>query len=255
MNAPTLRRSLVVYLVLLAPVMWLAMRFDPYAIDGDAVAYMDIADLLHTHQWASAVNGYWHPLYPALLWAAQVVAHPSRLNELGAYTFVNLLIFFAQVAAMSGFATAQMRLRESMGGAPALLSANALRLLGVALLVIAAQRELSLGKVRPDGLLQALILAGLAMLMWALASKRMIFAPLMGLFFGLAYLTKSFAFLIALLAIVVLVLFQWLVQKTTLARAMVSGALAFVVFAAVAGPYVAALSKQKHRLDFGDRAA
>ena len=252
MNGPTLRRPLIVYLVLLVPVMWLAMRFDPYAIDGDAVAYMDIADLLHAHQWAGAVNGYWHPLYPALLCVAQMVAHPSRVNELGAYTAVNLLIFFAQVAAMLGFVSALVRLRESMGAAPALLSVNALRLLGVALLVISALRELSLGKVRPDGLLQALILAALAMLLYALASKRWIFAPLMGLFFGLAYLTKSFAFVIAMLAIAVLVLFQWLVQRRPLARAAVSGVLALMVFAAVAGPYVAALSRHKHRFDFGD---
>jgi 4-amino-4-deoxy-L-arabinose transferase-like glycosyltransferase len=251
-NTPTLRRPLFAYLALLVPVMWLAMRFDAYIIDGDAVAYMDIADLLHTHRWADAVNAYWHPLYPALLCVAQVLAHPSRVNELGAYTAVNFFIFLAQVAAMLGFVTALVRLRESMGAPPALLSLNALRLLGVALLVIAAQRELSLGKIRPDGLLQALFLAGLAMLLQALATNRLIFAPLMGLFFGLAYLTKSFAFLIALLAIAALVLFQWLVQKRPMLRAVVSGALAFVVFAAVAGPYVAALSRQKHRFDFGD---
>jgi hypothetical protein len=252
LNAPTLRRPLLVYLVLLVPVMWLSMRFVPYAIDGDAVAYMDIADLLHAHRWAGAVNGYWHPLYPALLCVAQMVAHPSRLNELGAYTAMNLVIFFAQVAAMLGFVTALVRLRESMDAAPALLSLNALRLLGVALLVISAQRELALGFVRPDGLLQALILAGLAMLMYALASRRWIFAPLMGMFFGLAYLTKSFALVLALLAIAVLVLFQWLVQRRSMGRAVMSGALALVVFAAVAGPYVAALSRQKHRFDFGD---
>jgi 4-amino-4-deoxy-L-arabinose transferase-like glycosyltransferase len=251
-NGPTLRRPLVLYLTLLAAVMWAAMRFDPYSVDGDGVAYMDIADLLHAHRWAGAVNGYWHPLYPALLCVGQVLAHPSRVNELGVYTAVNLVIFFFQVAAMLGFVTALVRLREAMGAASALLSLSAMRLLGVGLVVIAAQRELSLGMIKPDGLLQALILAGLAMLMYALASKRWIFAPLMGLFFGLAYLTKSFAFLIALLAIAVLMLFQWLVQRRSLGRAMLSGVLAFMVFAAVAGPYVAALSRQKQRFDFGD---
>jgi hypothetical protein len=80
----------------------------------------------------------------------------------------------------------------------------------------------------------------------------LIFAPLMGLFFGLAYLTKSFAFLLALLAIAALMLFQWIVQKRPLTQVFASGALALVVFGAVAGPYVAALSKQKHRFDFGD---
>ena len=252
MTAPTLRRPLLVYLVALAPVMGLAAGFAPYMIDGDSVAYMDIADLLHAHRWADAVNGYWHPLYPALLSVAQGLVHPARANELGVYYAVNFVVFFAQVAAMLWFVTALVRLREAMGEAPAVLSLKALQMLGVALLVIAAQRELTLNRVGPDGLLQALILAGLAMLLQALATDRLIFAPLMGLFFGLAYLTKSFAFLLALLAIAVLVLFQWRAQRRPLLRAVTSGALALVVFAAVAGPYVAALSRQKHRFDFGD---
>lgn len=252
MNAPALRKSVLAYVVLLVPVMWLAMRFDPYTIDGDAVAYMDLADLLHAHQWTSVVNGYWHPLYPALLWAAQAVTHTSRANELGAYITVNFVIFLMQVAAMLAFVTALVRLRESMGHTSALLSLNALRLLGLGVLVISAQRELSLGRVRPDGLLQALILAALAMLMFALVSHRRIFAALMGLFFGLGYLTKSFAFLLAMLAIAILVLFQWLVQRRSMGGALLSGAVAFGIFAVVAGPYVAALSMQKHRFDFGD---
>lgn len=252
MNAPSLRRPLLVYLVALAPVMGLAAGFAPYMVDGDAVAYMDIADLLRAHRWADVVNGYWHPLYPALLAVAQRLAHPSRTNELELYYAVNFVVFLAQVAAMLWFVTALVRLRKTMGAAQAVLSLNALRLLGVGLLVIAAQRELSLNRVGPDGLLQALVLAGLATLMQVLATNRLIFAPLTGMFFGLAYLTKSFAFLVALLAIVVLVVFQWLVQRRTLLRAMTSGALALLVFAAVAGPYVAALSRQKHRFDFGD---
>jgi hypothetical protein len=251
-NAPSLRRPLLVYLIALAPVMGLAAGYAPYMVDGDSVAYMDIADLLRAHRWADAVNGYWHPLYPALLGVAQEVVHPARTNELGIYYAVNLVVFFAQVAAMLWFVTALVRLREAMDSAPAVLSLNALRMLGVALLVIAAQRELTLNRVGPDGLLQALILAGLAMLMQALATERVIFPPLMGIFFGLAYLTKSFAFLLGLLAIAVLVLFQWLVQRRTLLRAVTSGALALALFAAVVGPYVAALSRQKHRFDFGD---
>ena len=43
------------------------------------------------------------------------------------------------------------------------------------------------------------------MLLRALATDRLMPAALMGLFFGLAYLTKSFAFVVALLTIVALV--------------------------------------------------
>ena len=45
-----------------------------------------------------------------------------------------------------------------------------LRTLGIALLVIASQRELSLGKIRPDALLQALLLFAIAALLTHLAT-------------------------------------------------------------------------------------
>ena len=211
------------------------MRYDRYAIDGDAVSYMDIADLLHAHHWAGAVNGYWHPLYPAFLWFGQALFHATPTTELTAYYWMNLLIFWLQVAAMLGFTTALYRLRERFMPAASLLSVNALRLLGLALLVISVQRELSLGRVRPDALLQGLILAALAALMQSLAADSVRYAGLMGLFFGLAYLAKSFAFVLALLAIAVLVLFGAFIQKQLLSRAVAGGALAFTVFSSGRG--------------------
>ena len=44
--------------------------YEPYQIDGDAVAYMDIGDLLRAHNWHAVINGYWNPLYPASLASA-----------------------------------------------------------------------------------------------------------------------------------------------------------------------------------------
>jgi hypothetical protein len=261
-RSQTLRRVLLAYLALLIPIAWLATKFDPYQVDGDAMAYMDIADLMRAHHWAGVVNAYWHPLYPACLAVAQEIFHATRLNELHAYYVLNYVIFLASVVAMLAFVSALNKLRQRMtlsadqnAGISPLLGLNALRFLGVALVVIAAQRELSMGKIRPDALLQVLMLAAFAMLLQALATESLIFAPLMGLFFGLAYLTKSFAFLIALLTIALMVVFQAWLQRRKPVRVVAGGALALMVFAAVAGPYVAALSRQKHRFDFGDSGA
>ena len=258
----TLRRLLTAYVVLLVPVAWLATKFDRYGIDGDAMNYMDIADLIRAHQWAGVVNGYWHPLYPAGIAVADTLLHVTRWSELGAAYLLNYVIFLASVVAMLAFVSALEKMRRRMwpsedqiAEGSALLSLNALRLLGLGLLVIASQRELAMGRVRPDALLQALMLAAFAMLLRALATESLVYAPLMGLFLGLAYLTKSFAFLIALLAIVVMVVFQGWLQRRRLGRVAVGAALALAVFAAVAGPYVAALSKQKGRFDFGDSGA
>lgn len=256
------RKLLLFYIAILVPIAWLASRFDPYQMDGDAMSYMDIADLIRGHQWAGVVNGYWHPLYPALLALAKIVTHANRMNELHAYYMLNYGIFLASVAAMLVFVTALEKLRRRMqpsddqgvSGVP-LLPLNALRLLGVCSLVIASQRELSMGKVRPDALLQTLTLLAFAMLLQGLASESLVFAPLMGLFLGLAYLTKSFAFMIALMTIIMMVLFQGWIQRRRMGRVVAGGVLALMAFAAVAGPYMTALSMQKHRLDFGDSGA
>ena len=260
MNVSSLRKVLFGYLLLLIPLAWLAMKFDLYVIDGDAVSYMDIADLLHAHRWSGAVNAYWHPLYPACLWLAQVIFHTNHWNELRAYYIANFFLYLLQIAAILIFVRALVTLRTHMApaGKP-LLPVAALGLIGVAMLVIAVVREMPLGKVGTDGLLQALILLGLAMLMETLAAatpaRAMIYAPLMGVCFGLAYLTKSFAFLLALISIAVLAACAKFVQRRPLLHALGCAGAALVVFGIIAGPYIAALSHQKHRLTFGDSGA
>jgi 4-amino-4-deoxy-L-arabinose transferase-like glycosyltransferase len=257
MSQSRLRKLLIVYLLLLVPIGWLAMKYEPFLLDGDAVSYMDIADLLHAHHWAGAVNGYWHPLYPAVLAFAQILFHPTRWNEIPAYYAANYAIFLLELVAMVLFVYAldRLRIRTLSDSAPPLLSREALALFGCALIVIASQRELAMGLVRPDALLQALMLLAFATLLNALATESLIYAPLMGLFFGLAYLTKSFAFVVAVLSIGVMFLFQLWLQRRALTRVLTNAVLALVVFGAVAGPYVVALSHQKHRFDFGDSGA
>jgi len=240
----------------LVPLAWFSARYDAYAIDGDAVAYMDLADLIRGHNLHAAVNGYWHPLYPAFLAAAQTVFHVNRWNELGAYYAVNVFIFFLEVGSILLLVHGLVRLRKRLAPAmESLLSADLLSLLGLSLLVIATTRELTLGKVRTDSLLQALILSGVGLLLEALAtegSAAFVYAGLMGLTLGLAYLTKSFAFLLTLLCVAALVSFSVLVCKRRIPTALAQGALALVAFGIVAGPYIAALSRQHHRFDFGD---
>jgi multisubunit Na+/H+ antiporter MnhF subunit len=247
-----LRRFFPVYCVLAALLTFGYALYDSYQIDGDAVAYMDIGDYLRAHQWAGIVNGYWHPMYPALLALGHTLFHATLATELHAYCFVNFGIFLLGMAAVVWFTDAISGSRSEVRGSSYLLDRYAMRYLGLALLVIASQRELSLGKVRPDALLQAFLLFALAALLRHLATGRLRYAALMGAALGCAYLTKSFAFVVALLSIAVLAAFRRLWLKHKAARVVPAGLVAFVCFAAVAGPYVAALSHRHGRFDFGD---
>jgi hypothetical protein len=254
---PWLRRLWPIYCLLAVLATFGYALYDSYQIDGDAVAYMDIADLLRTHQWAGAVNAYWNPLYPAMLAMGQIVFHTTRYTELHAFYIVNFAIFLLEMVAVVTFTDSLVALRSAHDKCAGrfFLERYALRYLGVGLLIIATQRELSMGKVRPDALLQALILLGLASLLRYLATGLLRYAGAMGAVMALAYLTKSFGFLLSLLCMAALVVFRWLWTREKPLRLLVAGVLAAVCFALLAGPYVASLSKQKGRFDFGDSGA
>lgn len=251
-----LRRFFPIYLALVALITFGNALYDRFQIDGDAIAYMDIGDYLRAHQWAGIVNGYWHPMYPAFLSLGHFLFRSTLATEMRAYYWVNFIIFLLEMLAVISFTDSIVRLRTALQPATShidfLLDKYPLRYLGVALLVIASQRELSLGKIRPDALLQAFLLVALAALLNHLATKRIQYAGLMGLALGCAYLTKSFAFVFAFFCILALVVYRsiWLEHKLT--RIIPAALVSLVCFAIVAGPYVAALSHQKGRLDFGD---
>ena len=255
--AHLLRRLWPLYCFLAALVTFGYAFFDTYQVDGDAVAYMDLADLLRAHNWHAVIDGYWNPLYPAALALGQILFHPTRFTELHAYYMVNFGIFLLEMLAVVAFTDALINLRERRETAAPntlayLLDRYTLRYLGIAILIIATQRELSMGKVRPDALLTAFLLFALAALLRHLATGYVRYAALIGLALGLGYLTKSFAFIFTLLCVLALIAFRAIWQKQSIARIAASALLVFVCFAIVAGPYIAALSRQKGRFDFGD---
>jgi hypothetical protein len=254
-----LRRLWPLYCFLAALVTFGYAIYDGYQIDGDAVAYMDIGDLMRSHQWAGVINGYWNPLYPAALSVGHILFHPTRYTELHAYYMVNFGIFLLEMLSVTAFTDALIQLRElretstaAPNPLPFLIDRYTLRYLGIAILVISSQRELSMGKVRPDALLLTFLLFALASLLKHLATNQLRYAVLMGLALGLAYLTKSFAFVFTFICILALIAFRFFWQRQSINRIVASAALVFVCFSIVAGPYIAALSHQKGRFDFGD---
>ena len=259
--ATLLRRFFPLYCLLAAAVTFGFTLYDRFQLDGDAIAYMDIGDNLRAHRWAGIVNGYWHPMYPAFLSLGHMFMRSTLHTELIAYYLVNYAIFLLEMLAVVAFADALLRLRATLQPTPDsatasfLLTRYPLRYLALALLVVSSQRELSPGKVRPDALLQAFLLLALAALLTHLATHKLRYAALMGLALGCAYLTKSFAFVFAFLCILALAAFRWFWLRHRPAQIIPATLIALATFALVAGPYVAALSRQHGRLDFGDSGA
>ena len=231
--------------------------WDDYEIDGDAVAFMDISGALIRGDFAKVVNGYWNPGYPALLALGQLLFHPSRWTELQVFYFVNLAIFAGAIAACAYFALGLVPLRDralKAANARPALPGPALVLAALSVLFFAFQRELSLGKVRSDGLLLLLFLLTAGFLLQLMATGRLRYYPLIGLTLGLAYLTKSYAFLPATILLAATVVYGLTLRGSARLKIVGGGIVAAVLFLALASPYIAAISHQRDRLTTGDSA-
>ncbi len=238
-------------------------RFDPYLMDGDGVAFLDMAQYLRTGHAELAINGYWNPGYPAVLALAESLTHPTLWREFVIVRYANVLIF-AFAAACCLFFTAG--LTRARAGRPdtalerpeAALPDGALHLLGLALLVFSLGRELPIGTPRSDTLLLAFLLLAAGLLLRLYNGGALWLYPALGLTLGCAYLTKSFAFLpsVALIAAVLGWAF-WRTRASSMARRfrpILGAVLLGAVFVLTAGPYILAISRQLGHPTTGDSA-
>ena len=254
-----LRGLFPAFCVLAAIVTFGFALYDSFQVDGDAIAYMDIADYLRTHQWAGAVNGYWHPMYPGFLAVGHTLARATLHDEVRACYLVNYGIFLLEMLAVIALCDGITNLRTTTGlrmhGAPDAywtLDPEALRYVGIALLVFSSRHELRIGSIKPDGLLLVFLLLAIAALLRFLATARLFYAFAVGLALGCAYLTKSFALAFAVASLVVLLFCVVRRSDVSPLRIAAAALISCSTFCVIAGPYIAALSKKAGRLDVGD---
>jgi hypothetical protein len=224
----------------------------PYDMNADSVSYLDISDLIGLHQWHWVVNAYWHPGYPALLLFSRNVLRTSLQHELLAARLLNLVIaVFLFLAVRFAFHSA-VELRKSLHTgteraetAPPWEETGSF--LAASVTLISVMREFGMRAVRPDVLLAVLLIGGAGFLMRVGARRNLASYAGLGVCFGLAFLVKSAAFPLFLVAVLLLP-----VVAGSMKHAAKGIVVAGLVFAVLAGPYIGALSKQKGRFSAGD---
>lgn len=223
-------------------------------VSPDAISYVEIA-------WATArfglhqiVNAYWSPLYPFLLSLEFRWLRPSPYWEFTAAHFLNFAVYLASIAAFELFLKELIRARRGPGTLADFLplSPRTLWIWGCAFFLWSTQYWLGVTFVTPDlcVAVTVFLLTAVLLRIHRTGGDWLNFA-ILGALLGVGYLAKAAMFP---LAFVFLLCGFLLSRRRGVARsgAVLRVLLATTVFAAIALPWVMALSATKHRLTFGD---
>ncbi|MDQ3812535.1 MAG: hypothetical protein M3347_01135, partial [Armatimonadota bacterium] len=225
-----------------------------HVMNPDGIAYLDMGDAYWRGDWNTAINALWSPLYSWVLGGALLVLQPSREWEFPVVHLVNFALYLAALCCfeflLREFMACQRRATERLVDRRIALPEWAFMALGYSVFIWSSLSLITLGIVSPDMLVAALVYVASALLLRIQAGRsEWSTFILLGLVLSFGYLAKAPMFPLAFIF-----LGASLFAAGDLRRAAPRVLVASIVFLAVAGPFVLALSKSKGRLTFGDSA-
>jgi hypothetical protein len=222
-----------------------------FSINPDGNSYLDIASAYLRGDWGNAINAYWSPLYS---WLAAVCLGVFRLGSYWESTALHILNFVGLLLSLCTFEfffRGFLRLRNqwrSPQEEEEPLSELGWWALGYALFLSTSLLVLTVTDTNPDVWVAMFtyLVAGLTLRIAINTGGWQLFAAL-GFALGCSYLTKTFYFPMSFVFLATAWLATGNPQKT-----MKQAVLGLLVFTLVAGPWITALSRAKHRFTFGD---
>lgn len=221
-----------------------------FYIEPDGVNYLDIADAYLRHDWASAINAYWSPLYSWLLAGAKWLLHPSPYWESTTLQALNFLLYILSLACFAYFFSELTSLADEQHGAveQQSLPRGAWNLFGYSLFVYASLELIRVNTDTPDMLVAAACLLATGILLRIRREVTGWWAYLaLGAVLALGYLAKAVMFPISFVF-----LFSSLFAARDWRKTAPRAALGLFAFLLVASPWLFTLSKAKGRFTFGD---
>jgi len=224
--------------------------FTRYEIEPDAVSYLDIARAISEGHLHTAIHAYWSPGYPVLLSFFLWLFRPNLYWECPLAHFANVLIF---IGALAGFRLfwSEVRLwhQRYSEGSGAAIPEFAFWALGYSAFATGILSVITIGLVHPD----LLVAVFCCLIGWAVLRFRrapgMDRALVLGILLALGYYAKAPLFPMGFVFILC-ACFGWPLSR----RMILLGGTALAVFLLVSAPFIAALSRAKGRLTFGDSA-
>jgi hypothetical protein len=225
-----------------------AVRF---TMNPDGISYLDIGDASWRHDWHNAVNAYWSPLYSWILGSFINVIRPTPYWE---YPLVHLVNFVIYIAAFLCFDYFLQSLSADRAGQAGQLGSSETALpewfwwtFGYSVFLMSSLFLVGLSMATPDMLVLGFFYLASALLLRIRAGGNSVFYFALGLTLGAAYLAKAVMFPLAFVFLTIA-----LFAKRPFGPSLRCTLLAAVVFGAVAGPLVTAISIQKKTLTFGE---
>lgn len=219
-------------------------------VNADGINYIELAQRAAAGHLDFAANGYWSPLYPALIAVGFTLARPLHLDALPVARGVNVVIIVLCALAFEWLLAALER-ADQPGSTPVAASvAIARRVAAYALFIWEALRLQQAATATPD----LLVLATLACISAFLVIRRARAlttseALTFGLVLGVAYLAKAVMLPVGMAALVVFAAMAWRHEGTAAAGELTRICVAFVV---VAAPLIAAQTSAQGHLSFGE---
>jgi hypothetical protein len=244
---PSERSPLILCILLGTTQAWISR----YAMNQDGTSYLDVGDAFFHGDWAKAISGYWSPMYCWWVGLALHVVKPSIWWEFVTVQAVNLIIYLVALFCFRFFLHSILRaLREEatnkMDGAHPLPD-WVLSWLGYGIFLWASLVLIDIADVTPDLLVAAFVFLIGGYLVDLRCHESYPKFAMFGILCGAAYLSKAAMFPVGF-GLLVILLFSGKFSK----RRVLGVMLAAVMFLVVSLPFIAALSKQKGRLTFGD---
>ena len=221
-------------------------------LSPDALNYLDIASAYLRGDWHGAVNAYWSPAFTWILAAAMGLLKPAPRLESTALHLVNFAGLLVALRAFEYFFTAFLEAQKNSswaGPRRAALPDFGYWLAGYAVFLSTSFFVLAEpSTTTPDVWVAAetYLIAGLILRLWLHRGGWGRFATL-GFALGCAYLTKTFYFPAAFVFLPA----AWMASGST-RKTLRQAAAAVAIFAALAAPWIAAISSAKGRVTIGE---
>jgi hypothetical protein len=218
-------------------------------VGADGLAYLDVARAYVRHDWHTAVNGYWGPLYAWLLAIAMRFLHPGIRAEFALARALNFVLFATALYAFSKFWRAVAEWSKPIDDHETSIPvASPLAWILLGYLFFIVNFAWSVDVVNPDILVAAIVFA-IATLLFKLHDRREHgLGPYawLGLLLAIGYYAKAILLYFALFVLAAIVI------QGFRSRSLLRPLAAILVFVVLVSPFVVIVSRALGHFTAGD---